>query len=357
MSMKSSILIALTATLLSSGAYATDVFSGDKSLKDDKNYVSGSVANHSGFYITGSLGVASIDRSARRDITRGVDAHLDTTGADPDDVQDLRDALNASSIPNSLDGNTLTIPLIGDHLGLSGSEDLSSTVFGGGVSYLFQMPSSRIGFSLGLDATFYSDAESKGGHVDAIGNFVGGTALADVNTGGFSCANIGTCAGQPAFLGPLGLTQTGFVSFDRDFDIDIPIKLHYFATERLGFNVGVGPSFARGSLKGGNVATDAATAALDGALPGFASGLNTGFNDEDTSIGYVITAGAQYWLTDRIVLGVQGDYKHHTFEFDASSSATVPVGGPLSVSTHSRDSVEVEDDVYSVKATASFKLN
>jgi outer membrane immunogenic protein len=49
-------LFALTTLLLSSSAFAADVFSGDKSLKDDKNYASGEIVNWSGFYIGGQVG-------------------------------------------------------------------------------------------------------------------------------------------------------------------------------------------------------------------------------------------------------------------------------------------------------------
>ncbi len=360
--------VALGATILSAPAMAADAYSKGGSLKDSEPQASytGS-ANHSGFYITGALGIADGDRSIRRDINRGLDAHIDRFDTDSDgdidsdDDQNIADAqaqLATVGIPSALDSDGgLTIPLIGDHLGIGDSDGFSSTVFGGGLSYLFQMPERRIGISLGIDATFYNDAESSSGHTDAVGTFTGGTALADFNSGGFSCANINTCAGQPAALGNLALTQTGFLTFDRDFDIDIPVKLHWFVSDKFALNIGAGPSWARGNLKGTNVPTDAGSSALNAALPGFSKGLSTVHDDDDTALGYVITAGAQYWVTDRIVLGIQGDYKEHTFEFDAASSNSAPVGGPLSLITRSHDSVEVEDSVYSIKATASFKLN
>jgi opacity protein-like surface antigen len=61
-------LFALTTLLLSSSAFAADVFSGDKSLKDDANYAAGGTVNWTGFYIGGSLGYgnANHDLSVQR---------------------------------------------------------------------------------------------------------------------------------------------------------------------------------------------------------------------------------------------------------------------------------------------------
>jgi opacity protein-like surface antigen len=58
-------LFALTTLLLSSSAFAADVFSGDKSLKDDKNYASGETVNWTGFYIGGAVGYGN----ANHDLT------------------------------------------------------------------------------------------------------------------------------------------------------------------------------------------------------------------------------------------------------------------------------------------------
>lgn len=345
----------LGAISLTTPAMASDIYGGSAgSTKDAPTQTVSS--NHSGLYITGGLGVADIDRDTRRDINRGTDLNLDVTGEKPEDVADFRSDLATVGIPSSLNGNNLSIPLVADHLGRGDSDELTSMVLSAGAFYLHQM-NSRFGVSIGLDGVFYNNAETTSGHVDATGTFVGGTALADFNFGGTTCADVGTCAGQPANLFGTPLTQTGVLEFDHDLDIDLPIKVHFFLNDRVALNVGAGPSWARGSLKGANGPTDAITTAINGAVPGFSNGLTTRFDDEDWALGYVLTAGAQWWLTDRVVLGVQGDYKNHTFDFDASSSSTVPLGGPLSLTSHSRDRVEVEDDIFSIKATASIKLN
>lgn len=56
-------LFALTTLLLSSSAFAADVFSGDKSLKDDKNYASGDIVNWSGFYVGAQAGYGIATRT------------------------------------------------------------------------------------------------------------------------------------------------------------------------------------------------------------------------------------------------------------------------------------------------------
>jgi opacity protein-like surface antigen len=59
--------VALSA-LMVTGAVAADVFTGDKSLKDDANYASGGIVNWTGFYIGGSVGYgnANHDLSIQR---------------------------------------------------------------------------------------------------------------------------------------------------------------------------------------------------------------------------------------------------------------------------------------------------
>jgi len=346
--------------------YAADVYGGQSYKDKPVETFADPTVSRSGFYITGALGVANGDRSIDRGIGRGVDLGIDADlngdgTVDPAEEAALQQAatqLGTVGIPSTLSDAGLNIPLIADRLNLNDSDSFSSAVFGGGVSYLVQFPNSRWGVSLGLDATVYNNAESSEHHTDAVGQFTGGTALADFNVGGANCStlNTGTCAGEPAVLFGVPLTQSGTLSFDREFDIDVPIKLHLLSGQ-WGFNVGAGPSWARGSLSGGNAPTDGLSSAINGVLPGFSKGLTTKFDDDDTALGFVVTAGVQYWATDRLVIGVQGDYKHHTFEFDAASSNTSTLGGPISLTSHAKDSVEVEDDVYSVKATVSYKLN
>jgi len=346
------------AAISANCGYAADVYGG-QSYKDKPVEVFADPAmNRGGFYITGHIGAASGDRDINRNINRGVDLGLDVTGIDPADVTDAQADLAAVGIPSTLDGNTLTLPLIGDVLGINDSDSFNSAVFGGGLSYLWHRPDNAIGFSVGINIDGYGDNETVTGHANETGVFTGGTALADFNFGGgANCTLLATCAGQPAVLFGVPLTQSGALAFERDFDIDLPIKLHWFATNRLAFNIGAGPSWARGSLKSSNGPTDPISGAINGVLPGFSGGLTTNINDEDTSLGYVLTGGLQYWATDRLVLGVQGDWKQHTFEFDAASSNTATLGGPISLTSRSREHIEVEDSTFSVKGTVSYKLN
>jgi opacity protein-like surface antigen len=340
--MKKTLMITASVLALTSGAQAAD-FRG--SVKDEPVFSSPAPsANRGGFYIRGDLGIANGERDISRRIDREAGIDLDVTGEKAEDVQDFRDTLSGFNVPSTLDGNTLSIPLIGDRLGLSDRDDFSSSVFGAEALYLWQPGNGRMGFSVGLGATFYGDAESRMSHAGANGKFVGGTALADFQAGGFECSDIGTCAGDPS-----PFSQTGTLHVERDFDIDLVGRIHYFATDRLALNAGLGVSFARANLSGVNVSDQGANEAF-----------GTRFDEDDTAIGLIATVGADYWLTDRITIGASYDYKHHEFSADASSRASTPLGGPnspVSIYGKSHDSADVEDDIHTFKAKIGFKID
>jgi opacity protein-like surface antigen len=297
--------------------------------------------SRSGFYVTGTLGIANGDREISRTVTRDVGLELNTIGADPDDVQDFSDALSAASVPHTVNADNLFIPLIADKLSGATSDEFDSLVFGGEVSYLYQLPQApRFALEVALGATFYDDAASSQAYAGAVGAYTGGTAAADFSSGGFDCSDIGTCAGDPSFY-----SQSGFVKFDRDYDIDLIGRAHYFLTERFAINAGVGVSWAQASVSGAST--------VDGTY----EGLNTKFDKDTSSIGYVLTAGANYWITDNIVLGVAYDYKRHTFDVNTSASDSFDLGGGNSLIGGANDSVDITDDVHTIKARIGIKLN
>jgi opacity protein-like surface antigen len=350
--------IALAAAFLASPASAADIGRGGMKDAPVIQYSEERNSNHSGFYIKGDLGISSIDRDVSRTVNRGIDldvsdpaytALLDgADGSAPDGVvsEAEKDAASAQldtvKIPHSFGDDNLTIPLIGDKLNFGDNADIDSFVFGGEASYLYQIPNSRFGFEIGIGVTAYSDADSTHGYVGANGKFVSSTALADADFGGGPiCTGLGTCAGDTS-----PFSQSGIIKFDRDLDIDLVGRFYYFATPNLALNVGGGLSWARANITAANVDDT-----------GFVSGLDTKIDKDVSSLGYVLTAGATYWATDRITIGVAYDYKHHTFDAKGSATDSLDLGGGVSLEGHASDRIEIEDDVHTIKARIGIKLN
>lgn len=341
--LKSSVSAAALSLFLAAPAFAADVFHQGGGLKDGgSDPVVERSENHSGIYITGNLGVAQGNRSVTHTIDRNVDLTVDTTGHTAEEVSDAQAELATANIPSYVDGANLVVPLIADRLGIGSDHDFSSTVFGGEISYLYQIPNSRVGVELGIGVTSYGDAETESGHSGVAGKYVGGTLLSDADFGGGPiCTGMATCAGDASHF-----PQSGFVKVDRDLDVDLIARLHYFVTRDIAINAGGGLSWARANIKAGST-NDV----------GSYTGLDTGYNQDDTSLGYVLTAGATWWATDRITVGVAYDYKHHNFNADGSASDSIDFGSGVGLRGASHDSVDVEDDVHTIKAKIGFKLN
>lgn len=331
-------IAALATIFLTSQALATDL--GGGSSKDTPDYGS-PVHNVSGLYVSGTVGVANGDRDVSRTISRDIGLEIDTTGIDPQDVQDAHDDLQAVGIPSTINADNLTIPLIADKLSGNGSDDIDGMVYGAEVSYLYQFPGRRFGLEVGLGATFYDDADSANVHVGEVGTYTGGTAASDFNFGGgLDCTAINTCAGDPSFY-----SQSGFIAFGRDYDIDLIARVHYFITEQLAVNVGGGVSWAQANVSGASVVDSTYT------------GLNTRFDEDVSSVGFVLTAGLNYWVTDRIVVGAAYEYKPHSFDVDASATDTFALGPDARLIGNAHDSAEIEDKIHAIKARVSIKLN
>jgi opacity protein-like surface antigen len=330
-------------------ANATDIFDKRNDAFADPAPVQGTAVG--GFYIRGDLGIAQGDRTTERTITRDLNGELtvDPLVWGPTAPDDVADALNDANVPFSRDGNNFLIPLIADQLGYGDDQSWDSMVFGGELAYLYAIPNSRFGVEIAAGATFYDedDSTTSTGHMNAAGRYLGGTAASDFVAGASTCADFGTCAGDPSHF-----TQSGFASVHRDYDIDLLLRGHLFAAPNLSIYVGAGPSWARANIAGVN-APDIGQipAPIDGFYP-------TAFNDTESSLGYVLNAGLLFWATDRITIGVDYTYKNHDFDTSASNSGSFnAIPDVLSLSGGANDRVSVEDEVHAIKARLGFKLN
>lgn len=353
-------IFALTAAFLSlsAPAFAADVYR-DRTPADayQQHDASAPASTRSGFYLKGDLGIGNGDRDIRKNVNRNVDVDISDPaftalldGADgtaPDGVvSDTERAAGAAfldslNIPYTIGDSNATIPLVGDKFFFGDSGDFDAMVFGAEVSYLYQVPRTRFGVEFGLGITGYNDSETVHAYAGENGVFTGGTALADFSAGpGFDCTLINTCAGDAS------IPQSGLVAFERDFDIDLVARAHYFATDRLAFNIGGGPSWARGNIK---------SVSLDDT--GFVTGLNSSIDENTWSLGYVLTVGGTYWVTDNITIGAAYDYKRHDFDASGSASDSANLGSGVSLNGRASERVDVEDEVHTFKARIGIKLN
>jgi opacity protein-like surface antigen len=305
-------MASLSASVLAIFASVPALAADIGSTKDDPIFgeTRSSLVSRSGFYINGSLGIAQGDR----DIAGGI------TG----------ERFDADVVAPAKVGDPITYKegasLVNHAMSFGGADEIDGTVFGGGASYLLHIPGSRVGIELGLDGSFYSDNET---------------------TLGFT----GKPTDRPGTPGsaPSQDTTTGSVNFQRDFDIDLVAKGHLFVTDRWSVYAGGGLSWARASADGGHSNTNAVRVAgeLD---PIYVNN----YDENDSSFGYVLVAGTQIWLTDRITIGAEYSFKKHDFSFDASSSK---LDLPADAIRHSSDSVDVEDELHTIKAKIGFRLN
>ncbi len=318
----------LTAALFSTSAFAADVL-GKGSTKDADIYGTPKTDTHSGFYIKGDLGIAQGDRN----IAGGV------SGARYNPLD--KDGKPVTNLPTTDKGPYTYGDLDVAHFLPFGKDgDFDSTVFGGEVSYLFALPGQRFGIELGLGGTVYNGGDTTVEFDGRPHDF-----LADG-----SPKNHGQCAVK-GFSGcdPNSSIDTvsGSAKFERDFDIDLVAKAHLFIDPRFSVYAGGGVSWARASLKGGH----------DNTNPAPEGHYDNAYDENESSFGYVIVAGAQYWVTDRITVGLDYSYKAHEFDFTSSSSTVGSASGDVGVLRTTSDNVSVDDDVHTVKAKIGFKLN
>lgn len=337
----------LAADIFTSGAYTSDVPKVSR-------------ISRTGVYLKGDLGIANGDRDISRTIRRegtvnANEAALDDAFGNGDgtldeaEKADIADAMATLNIPGSFNAdNGLSIPLIGDIAKFGADDDFTENfIFGGEISYLVSQPGSRFGFEVGIGATFYGDNETVINHVGLPASYVGGTAASDFVVGTDDCSTINTCAGDTSHFG----TQTGSLSVERNYDVDLVFRPYLFATDRLGLYATIGASVAEATAKFSNGPSGPLlNANLD-------EGLTTNRKDTDHSIGLVLGGGAQWWVTDRIVAGVDYTWKRHEFDFNADSGATQELGGGVDVGVSANDHVTVKDSVHAVKGRIIIKLD
>jgi opacity protein-like surface antigen len=322
---KSTLAASAIALFFASPALSADIGGGSK----DAPVYDGPALNRSGFYVTGTVGYAKGERDGYGSIAtdkhgtvvldeEGNPTELDTVGED-----------------GPLAGLATGEFIFSDLLEGRKSDDFDSTIFGGDVSYLIHLPDRRFGVELGVGATFYADNQMKA----AFGGFPVATGKGD---GCPACA-------YPDVGEEQNHGQLGSVSFERDFDIDLTAKGHYFVLENLSLYAGGGLSIAQGSAS--------AEHASNYSVAGQAEGVfDNSFKKNDTSIGYVLLAGAQYWATDRIVVGVEYSYKKHEFDIGDSSTTDAAVFGDA-YRYGVTDKLEIDDEIHAVKARVGIKLN
>jgi opacity protein-like surface antigen len=304
---------------ISTAALAADL--GGGSFKDGIEYS----ASHSGLYITGSLGIANGNRDISRDITKEVGRFKsDKCGADRKCKDDSKTDVDETA-DNTEEDVRYETPFITDLFTFKDGDDFRTVAGGAEISYMFQPVGTRFALELGVGVNFYGNNETTHNFTNGVPQIVGGENICcglDVGDNAFNKAN-------------------GTLSVERDYDIDLVMRGHYFVTDRLAFNAGIGASIAAAKIKGSHT-TDAPNA----------DAYATAFDDTDHSIGYVLTAGALYWVTDNITFGVQYDYKRHDFNVDTDRTTdTDPIYRRVT------DHVGVEDEVHTVKARLGIKLN
>lgn len=329
-----SISIAAVAAFFATSANASDLF-GNSAKDTPSEVVSYKAPTRSGIYITGTLGIANGDRDIDQDISTQKNKLLTPDGFEDDGVTPKFKPALVGDLDEA--GNIAGDLVYSDHLSLPFSDDFDDTVFGGELSYLWQLPNKRFGIEFGVGGTFYTDNETNVSFEGERGTI---TALGD-----------GSPANRYDDVGELNslVAHTGTTSFSRDYDIDVVAKAHLFVNDQLSVYAGGGLSWAQASLK-----TSHTTAYNVGGTT--AGVFDNAFKQDDSSLGYVLVAGAQYWATDRIVLGFEYNYKQHDFDFDGSSSTDAAVKSNAYRYGVS-DEISVDDVEHLFKLKASLKLN
>lgn len=297
-------------------ASATDILGGDSNPSGYAQPYKPDF-NPSGLYLNGHLGSGWIDRSKDGSVhgqkTREVE--------NPDDAEGAPE--------------TITESIFTDLLKFSDDEDdINPLMYGGGLSYLYKIPHSRFGLELGVEGTFYGDNRS------------------DVS---FDAAPVVTQSlddfvyGYPDVGDDQGYSQAGIFSFERNHDIDLLLKGHYFVKPNLSLFFGGGPSWASATGSGSHASNyhpvlgDAAAGVLDNS-----------FKKDSDALGFAVVGGANWWIDDNVALGVGAYYKRHDFDFSDGSTATAEIGDTYTY--NAKDILDVEDEIWGARAELKIKL-
>jgi len=341
--LSTSAIALIAAAGFSGSALAADVL--DREYDEKYAAPQGTTVDHSGFYIGGTIGMAYGDRTIRQDIRTQKDCLYegDVDGAPeedntPDGVSCDDDAdLFAFASEGDAFPPILGPQVYNDLLRLTNSDDWNALTFGGEISYLYHIPSSRFGFEPVLSAVFYADNETTydidgSGIIQPGGNVFGGIY-----------GDVGDENSQ--------FTHSGTAAFEREHDIDLILRGHYFVNQDFSIYAQGGASWAKAKF------STAHTTGYD--VGGKAEGVFDGaINQDDTSLGYVIGGGFQYWIAPRVTFGVDYTYKHHEFDFDGGNSTDSAYKNGTQLYRYGvSDDISVDEDIHAIKAKLSIKLN
>lgn len=360
----------IAATFFAGSAGATDIFDARNDPAPDYAEPAGVYVNHTGFYIGGSLGIANGDRDIRQDIrtqkdclyegqengeAAPFDGSQNTQGHNQNNTffNSWAEIKNGDHLIANCDDTAdefsfahvddIFSPVLGpliykDLLGLSNSDSWDAITYGGEVSYLYQIPTSKFGLEPVLGAVFYGDNET-------VYDIDGSGIIQDVNAFG---AGVGYGA-----VDDLNnhVVHSGESSFERKRDIDLIMRGHYFVNPDLSIYAQGGASWAKAKFS-----TSHATGYNEGST---AEGVfDNAFSQSDTSLGYVIGGGLQYWVAPNVTFGVDYTYKHHEFEFGSGNSTDAQYSGGGQLYRYGvSDDISVDEDIHAVKAKLSIKLN
>jgi opacity protein-like surface antigen len=309
-------LFALTTLLLSSSAFAADVFSGDKSLKDDKNYSSGEVHNWEGWYLTGKLGVAKQEYEGSRRYS-GSQGDYDVDRAGPDrDITTLGDNTTDAvryEEPSYLWGGSAPYAMETDD-NLDGTIEISRVSRLGGI-----MLEPYVSFSMPL-----------GGKAEAGTVYTYDVAVTNED-------------GDPL----VDRAASGYVEAEKRFDAAAGLKIGFVPVSRLYVYAGAGLNWGFFNVKGFND--------VDPTDP--SSPYATSFSDKDNAIGYEVLLGAKYAINNRVLIGVEGSWKEWG-GLEGGSSRLTDDGSATSgdyVRAGGKNTVDAEE--FGVKGTVTFKLS
>lgn len=337
--MKRIAIVAFATLAMAGGASAADIYNqGGGSLKDGPAPYS-ERSDHTGWALRGFVGYAS----GERDIKSEANAFLNCTNAyelseDPVTreaelkeieafVKEANDHGVLASASNDGTLAKIVIPILGAFFNNSDNDDFNSFVFGGEVEHLWHR--GQFGLGLAVGVTAYADADSETTFANVPTFFERGTLTNPAN------------GENNGFDGPTGLTVSGFASVERQFDVDLVVKLYYFPAPDLAFHIKAGPSIAKAKVKGG-VSIDGTDASLE-------------YENDDVSIGYVVGAGVTKWWDPNWSTTAEVDLKGHSFS--ANGKKSVDLGDSYccdQVSLDAAGGTDVDDNVWTVKLGAAY---
>lgn len=307
-------LAALAVALISSTAVRGADING--SLKDDANYASGSVMNWSGWYLTGKLGVSQQSYKG---------SHVGT--GEKGEIESETEGEGDDAITTFTD-HPIYVWDGAKAIDLESDENLDGEVE---LSYI-----QRLGGGLVVEP-FVSVSAPLGG--------------SSVKTGEFTYQQIRYDVDDDMSVDNDMLEGKGFLSVKKQLDGVAGLKLG-FTANRFYFYGGGGLAVGRFNLKGGHD-TDAAPDATygDGLLA-------SSFDKSETAFGYALVVGTKFAMTNRIMLGVEGQYKDFG-SLDAGSSTRIDGAyhedSDPYVTAGGRNKVDVDE--WAIKGTVTIKLS